>query len=107
MEIDLSVYADDMLLWAKGENRAERLEAACLETQRFDNECKLKMNPGKGHVFTTGNDKDDLIRRARFVGPLKMDFVNLGIDYTINRSVWPRITAYQLSQKRTDKAKNR
>ena len=82
----LSVNADDRKIWASGVQRIEQLEKACKITKDFDDECRFKMNPGKGHVFSTGKDEIQLREKWGFVGPRKTNFVYRGVDYTITHT---------------------
>ena len=101
-DASLSVYADDGLIWSRGDDRVGKLEKACRITKEFDDSCKLKMNQGKGHVFSTANDDDALAKQLDFVGPKKEDFVYLGVDYTIRHEVGPRNRTFNISQARME-----
>ena len=55
------MYADDMLIWAKGDGRTAKFETARRLTEALDDDkCHIKLNPGKEHVFSTAEDDQQL-----------------------------------------------
>ena len=60
-KVSARVFIDDRIMWAKGADAHQVLEAAVNASQYFDETCKLRWNADKGATFSLhANDKKNV-----------------------------------------------